>query len=211
MASKRHLLDGVKLYVIVDAAACGGRDPAQVAREAVSGGADSIQWRAKTWSMQERWRVAQRIAEVVRPTSVLFIINDHAELALAVGADGVHVGQEDLPLAVVRRLVGADCLIGRSTHSLEQAVAAQAEGADYLGVGPVFATPTKPDYRAVGPELVEAVAARVTIPFVAIGGIDQQNLPLVLSRGATRVAVVRAVTGAPDVRAAAHALKTMLT
>lgn len=211
MASKRPLLADLKLYVIVDAEACGGRDPVQVAREAVAGGADIIQWRAKRWSMQERWRVAQRIAEVVRPTPALFIINDHVELALAVGADGVHVGQEDLPLAVVRGLVGADRLIGRSTHSLEQAVAAQAEGADYLGVGPVFATPTKPDARAVGPELVEAVAARVTIPFVAIGGIDQQNLPLVLSRGATRVAVVRAVTGAPDVRAAAHALKTMLT
>jgi len=205
------LLATIKLYVIVDADACRGRDPVQVAREAVDGGADVIQWRAKGWSMPERQRVAQQIAEVVRPTPALLIINDHVDLALAVGADGVHLGQEDLPLAAARELMGADRLIGRSTHSLEQAVAAQAEGADYIGVGPVFATPTKPDARAVGPELVEAVAARVTIPFVAIGGIDQQNLPLVLSRGATRVAVVRAVTGAPDVRAAAHALKTMLT
>ncbi len=211
MTSKRPLLATIKLYVIVDADACRGRDPVQVAREAVDGGADVIQWRAKGWSMPERQRVAQQIAEVVRPTPALLIINDHVDLALAVGADGVHLGQEDLPLAAARELMGADRLIGRSTHSLEQAVAAQAEGADYIGVGPVFATPTKPDARAVGPELVEAVAARVTIPFVAIGGIDQQNLPLVLSRGATRVAVVRAVTGAPDVRAAAHALKTMLT
>jgi len=107
--------------------------------------------------------------------------------------------------------MGPDRLIGVSTHSLEQALAAQQAGADYIGVGPVFATPTKPDARAVGPELVRQVAGRIAIPFVAIGGIDQANLPLVLSSGAARVAVVRAVAGAPDVRRAAQALKRLLT
>lgn len=210
MRSKLALLDAVKLYVIVDADVCGGRDPVTVAREAVAGGADIIQWRAKSWTMAERFRVAERLSESLRLTNALFIVNDHVELALAVGADGVHLGQEDLPLPVARRLLGPEPLIGVSTHSVEQAVAAQAQGADYLGVGPVFATPTKPDYRPVGLELVAAVKQRVTVPFVAIGGIDRANLTLVRSSGATRVAVVRAVAGAADVRAAAAAVKAQL-
>lgn len=209
MPSKRPLR-GTKLYVIVDADACGGRDPVAVAADAVAGGADVIQWRAKTWIMRQRWEIAERLAQVLRPTEALFIVNDHLELALAAGADGVHLGQEDLPVAVARRLAGSSLLVGVSTHSMEQALAAQDAGADYLGVGPVFATPTKPDSRPVGLELVRAAARQIQVPWVAIGGIDQSNLALVLSSGATRVAVVRAVAAAPDVRRAAQTLNAML-
>lgn len=209
MRSKRPLLATGNLYVIVDADACGGRDPVAVATEAAAGGADVIQWRAKTWPMRARWQTAERMAEALRPLPVLFVVNDHLDLALAAGADGAHLGQDDLPVEVARRLA-PNLLLGVSTHSVEQAVAAQAAGADYVGVGPVFATPTKPDARPVGLELIRAVRAQLTIPFVAIGGIDQSNLALVLSSGATRVAVVRAVAGAREVRRAAQTLKAML-
>lgn len=238
MPSKRHLLDTVasakgrattrlsaaarargsattrlsaaKLYVIVDADVLHERDPVVVAMEAVSGGADIIQWRAKTWTMRERWQAAERLSEALRPTRALLIINDHVDLSLAVEADGVHLGQDDLPIEVARRWMGSQRIIGVSTHSLPQAVAAQAHGADYIGVGPIFATPTKPGVPPVGLELLTAVRGAVTIPFVAIGGIDQTNLPLVLSAGTTRVAVVRAVAGAHDVQGAAQRLKAML-
>ena len=210
MRSKRALLSNIRLYVIADADVCGDRDPTTVALEAVAGGADLIQWRAKSWTARARWQVAHRMAEALRATPALFVVNDHLDLALAVGADGVHLGQDDLPLDVARRVAGSAMIIGQSTHSVDQALAAEAGGADYIGVGPVFATPTKPDHRAVGTELIDAVDGRITIPYVAIGGIDQRNLPLVLSHGATRVAVVRAVAGAADVRGAAHAMKTVL-
>ena len=210
MPSKRPLLASAKLYVIVDADVCGARDPVQIALDAVAGGAQVIQWRAKGWTMRRRWRVAEQLAQALAPTPALFIINDHLDLAHAVQAGGVHLGQDDLPLAVARRLAGAELLIGVSTHGVEQAVAAQAAGADYIGVGPIFSTPTKPDYPPVGLELLDEIQRRVTIPWVAIGGIDQENLPLVLSHGARRVAVVRAVAGAADVRAAAQALSRSL-
>lgn len=210
MPSKQLLLANAKLYVIVDAAVCGDRDPVAIATEAVAGGADVIQWRAKTWPADRRAEMATRLASALADLPALFIINDHLDVALASGADGVHLGQNDLPLAAARPLMGADRLIGISTHSVEQALAAQAGGADYIGVGPVFATPTKPDYRPVGAELLEAMVGKIAIPYFAIGGIDQANLPLVSSCGATRVAVVRAVAGVRDIRQTAHALKTML-
>lgn len=210
MPSKRPLLNGAKLYVIVDGAVCGDRDPVAIAREAQAGGADIIQWRAKRWTAKARWETGRAIADALRPTRTLFIVNDHLDLALALEADGVHLGQEDLPVAVARRLAGPALVVGVSTHSLAQAQTAEQQGADYVGIGPVFPTPTKPEYASLGPGVVAAVAAAVRVPWVAIGGIDQVNLPLVLSAGATRVAVVRAVAGAPDVRHAAQAFKAML-
>ena len=211
MASKRHLLDGARLCVIVDADACGSRDPVEVAAEAVAGGADIIQWRAKSLDCRRRWETARRMADALRPLSALFIVNDHVDVAMAAAADGVHVGQDDLPPPVVRGLIGPGRVMGISTHSLAQAEEAEAAGADYIGVGPVFATPTKPDSPPVGLGLVQEVSRRILIPFVAIGGIDRLNLPLVLSSGARRVAVVRAVAGSSDVRSAAQAFKAMLT
>lgn len=140
----------------------------------------------------------------------LFIVNDRIDLALAVGADGVHLGQGDLPPALARRLLGPACLIGRSTHHLAQLQQAVADGCDYVGVGPVHATPTKPGRAPVGLDYVRQAAGASPIPFFAIGGIDATNLGAVRAAGAARVAVVRAISAAADPRLAAGALLNAL-
>lgn len=198
-----------KLYVIVDQAVVSG-NPVKVAWAAIRGGADVIQWRDKVSPDGEFLDVAKSLRSCTREENVLLVVNDRVEIALQVGADGVHVGHEDTPVRQVRERVGPAMLIGRSTHSLEEALRAEADGADYLGVGPVFQTPTKPDVRPVGLELVRQVAPKIRIPWFAIGGIDLQNLPLVLSSGAVRVAVVRAVSAVSDPQAAARAFKGLL-
>ena len=200
-----------KLYVIVDRSALGGRDPVEVAAAAARGGADVIQWRDKQAPDGEFLEMARRLREETRRQGVLFIVNDRVAVALLSKADGVHIGHEDLPVPEVRALVGDSMLIGRSTHSLEEALKAEIQGADYIGVGPVFATPTKPGVRAVGLEGVRQVRGKVRIPWVAIGGIDLENAGLVSSAGAACVAVVRAVAAAPDPEAAARSLKGKLS
>ena len=206
---KKSLLQSCRLYVIVDRAAIGRRNPVRVAEAAVRGGADVIQWRDKAAPDGEFLAVARAMGKIVRKRA-LFVVNDRVAVALRVGADGVHVGHEDLPVSDLRALVGRRLLIGRSTHSLKEARQAVADGADYIGVGPVFATPTKPGYRAIGLKRVRGVAPAIRIPWFAIGGIDLRNLPLVLSAGAARVAVVRAVVAASDPEAAARVFKGLL-
>jgi len=200
-----------KLYVIVDRSALGGRDPVETAAAAMRGGADVIQWRDKLSPDGQFLETARQLREQTRKQGVLFIVNDRVAVALRAQADGVHVGHEDLPVPEVRALVGDSMLIGRSTHSIEEALEAQRQGADYIGVGPVFATPTKPGYPAVGLKLVRQVAAQISIPWVAIGGIDLENAGLVSSAGAACVAVVRAVAAASDPEAAARLLKEKLS
>lgn len=182
-----------------------------VAEAAVRGGADVIQWRDKQATDREFLETARRLKERVQKSGALFVVNDRVAVAMAVQADGVHVGHEDLPVPEVRALVGNSMLIGRSTHSLQEALEAESQGADYLGVGPVFATPTKPGYPPVGLELVKQVREKIRIPWVAIGGIDLENVGLVSSAGAARVAVVRAVAAASDPQAAARLLKGKLS
>jgi len=181
-----------------------------VAEAAVRGGADVIQWRGEEATDQEFLKTAWLRRERVGKLGVLFIVNDRVAAAIAVQADGVHVGHEDFPVPRVRSLVGPSMLIGRSTHSLPEALEAERQGADYIGVGPVFSTPTKPDYPAVGLELVAQVRQKIRIPWVAIGGIDLENAGLVSSAGAACVAVVRAVAAASDPEAAARSLKGKL-
>lgn len=207
---KRNSIQDCRLYVIVDRSALNGRDPVQVAEAAIRGGAEAIQWRDKSAPDTEFLETARALQEAIHPTGALFIVNDRVEIALRVQADGVHVGHQDLSVPEVRARVGSRLLIGRSTHTLEEARQAEADGADYLGVGPVFQTPTKPNYRPVGLELVRAVAPVIQLPWFAIGGIDLGNLPLVLSAGAARVAVVRAVAAASDPEGAARAFKGLL-
>lgn len=200
-----------QLYVILDQGALGRRDPAAVAAAAIRGGADVLQWRNKRGGARQSLETGRRILERARAGGVPLIVNDRADLALAIGADGVHVGQDDLPPAEARRLVGPGRLIGVSTHSLEQARAAQAAGADYIGFGPVFATPTKPDYGCIGLDAVAAASGEIRIPVACIGGIDHATLPQALDAGARCVAVVRAVCAADDPEGAARALKQALT
>ncbi|MBI4003873.1 MAG: thiamine phosphate synthase [Candidatus Omnitrophica bacterium] len=203
-------LSKCRLYVIIDRAASGGRDLADVAAASIRGGADVLQFRDKTASARAFMKEAERLLSVARRADVPLIINDRVDIACAVGADGVHLGQDDLPLAAARRVLGPGRQIGRSTHSLEQARDAEAEGADYLGCGPIFQTPTKPDAGSVGTELIGRVMDAVRLPVVCIGGIDRGNLAAVLEAGADRVAVVRAVCAAADPESAARELKQTL-
>lgn len=181
-----------------------------VVKEAIAGGADVIQLRDKNATAKELIKVARPIRRLTRKAKVLFIINDRLKIAKAVDADGVHLGQDDSPIKVARSILGRNKIIGLSTHSLSQAKEAQKNGADYIGVGPIFATPTKPEYKAVGLDLIKKVKSAIKIPFVAIGGIDTSNIDEILSAGANRVAVVRAVCGAKNIRRAASFLKRKL-
>jgi thiamine-phosphate pyrophosphorylase len=199
------------LYVIVDRSAIGDRDPVAVASAAIRGGADAIQWRDKTTSREELTRAAGRLATVTRAAGVALIVNDHPEIAHAVGAAGVHLGQDDLPIQAAREIMGAGTLVGKSTHSVEPALAAVAEGADYIGLGPVFSTPTKPDYASIGLTIIPKVLEAVRVPVVCIGGIDQERLADVLHAGARCIAVVRAVCAASDPEAATRTLKQAIT
>jgi len=199
-----------KLYVIVDRAAVGDRDPAEVASAAIRGGADAIQLRDKAASARQLLEEGRRLLPLTQAAGIPLILNDRVDVARAMQADGVHLGQEDLLIKDARDILGPDRLIGQSTHSVEQALAAQEEGADYLGLGPIFPTPTKPDYGSVGTGLIGEVAARVRLPIVCIGGIDQGTVGQVLAAGGQRVAVVRAVCGADDPEAAARTLKEAL-
>ncbi len=196
--------------MIIDKKTAAGRDLAYLAKEAIAGGADIIQLRDKEASARELIKTGLAIRGFTLKKKVLFIVNDRPDIAFAVDADGVHLGQGDLPIETARALLGRKKIIGISTHSLRQAAEAQKRGADYIGVGPVFPTPTKPDYDAVGLDLIKSVKARIKIPFVAIGGIDRFNIDKVVSAGAIRVAVVRAVCGAADIRRAAGILKERL-
>ena len=209
---RREILARMRLYVIT-----GDRgdevETARIVEAALDGGATVIQLRKKSMPMLEQYRLALALRTLTRAHEALLIINDHADLAVAADADGVHLGQDDLPPAAVRALPGFDGrLIGRSTHSLAQAQLAVREGADYVAVGPVYATPTKEGRPAVGTGLVARVAGVIDRPFVAVGGIDLGNAPAVIDAGAPAVAVVRAVYDAPDPAEATRRLhEAMLT
>ena len=180
-----------------------------VVERALRGGVRLVQYRAKEGAGltdRERLQQAQALRLLCAAHGALFLVNDRIDLALAVDADGVHLGQDDLPPAVARRLLGPDRLIGRSTHRIEQLRQAVTDGCDYVGVGPVQATPTKPGRSPVGLAYVQEAAAESPIPFFAIGGIDALALPAVRGAGARRIAVVRAITEAADPEAAAAAL-----
>ena len=199
-----------RLYVIIDRRAVGSSDLVEVAAAAIRGGADVLQLRDKAAPPSQLIEEGKRLLPLARAAGIPFIINDHADIAAFIGADGIHVVQEQLPAQEARRLLGPGRLIGKSTHSLEQALAAEAEGADYLGFGPIFPTPTKPDYDSVGTALISTVARQVRLPLVCIGGIDDATIGQVVEAGATCVAVVRAVCRAPDPEAAACMLKNAL-
>jgi thiamine-phosphate pyrophosphorylase len=196
----------LSLYVISGRHLARGRDLLAVMAAALAGGATVIQLREKDMTARELVEAGYRLQEMTREHGATFIVNDRVDVALAVDADGVHLGQDDLPVSVARELLGADKIIGLSTHSFEQALAATSLPVDYIGVGPVFATQTKPGTRPVGVELVSRVSRELSVPFVAIGAIDENNIDGVLSTGARNVAVLSAVVAAPDVTAAATRL-----
>ena len=197
MPSKKELCRNWKVYVITSP---GPRPLEWVVEEAIAGGAGVVQFRDKTSRDPEFFQQAEKILAVTRKHRIPLIINDRIQAAKELGADGVHLGQDDASLAEARRILGESAIVGRSTHSPEQALAAQKEGFDYIGVGPVFQTPTKPTYQPVGLDLVRFAAKNIQIPFIAIGGIEEGNVKQVRDAGAKTVAVVRAVMGSADPR-----------
>lgn len=170
----------------------------EVVEAALKGGLGLVQYRDKATEDVVRLERAARLRDLCRQYDALFLINDRVDLALAVDADGVHLGQQDVPIALARRILGSDRIIGRSTTNPEEMAKALSEGADYIGVGPVFTTPTKPGKAAAGFDYVHHAQKHASVPFYAIGGIDLSNVRDVLLAGAQRVAVVRAIMEAPD-------------
>lgn len=206
---KRTAFD-FRLYAITGESYHPGRDLIDVMEAAIRGGADIVQLRDKETPPSELLAKARALRELTRRYGVPFIVNDYPELALAAEADGVHLGQEDMPIEAARRMLGEGKIIGISTHSIEQARAAVRAGADYIGVGPVFPTPTKPGRPAAGLGFVRQAAAEIAIPWVAIGGITLDNADEVLDAGARRLCAVSAIVGSPDPEAASRAFRARI-
>lgn len=182
-----------------------------IVEAALQGGLTLVQYRDKGADDRDRLSEAQRLCQLCHSYGALFIINDRVDLALAINADGVHLGQQDVPIALARQLLGPQRIIGRSTTNPEEMQKAIAEGADYIGVGPVYATPTKPDKPAAGLEYVRYAAEHSTIPWFAIGGIDPKNVHEVIAAGGDRIAIVRAIMEAEQPTLVAQYLLSQLT
>jgi thiamine-phosphate pyrophosphorylase len=176
----------------------------------IKGGVDAIQVRGKERSIGELAEIAATLHQITARHSTPLIINDFAEIAAQVPVEGVHVGQDDDPVAIVRQKTGRNIWVGKSTHNLRQAIAAQSEGADYIGFGPIFATPTKPDYKPIGLTDIKPVHLEVTLPIFCIGGIKLENLKRVIAAGADRVAIVSGLLKAADLVEYARTAKQML-
>jgi thiamine-phosphate pyrophosphorylase len=186
------------LYVILDRTATRGRDLEEILAGSIAGGCRMVQLREKEWPSGRLLPIAARLRGRCQKAGVIFVVNDRLDLALAVDADGVHLGQDDLPARAARPLLRPGMLLGVSTHNAEQARAAQADGADYVAVGSMFSTQSKPDFELVGPGLIRELRGMIHVPLVGIGGITLDNVGEVIRAGADGVAVISAVCAAPD-------------
>ncbi len=194
------------VYLILDPEQTAGRTAVAVAEAAIRGGVQAIQWRQKGGSLRACWTEIEQVRDLCQERGVRFLINDRMDVALAVGADGVHLGQDDLPLSTARQLL-PNGIIGISVSNVAQAEPAVSGGADYLGIGPIYSTRSKVDAAApLGPEAVTEIRNRTALPLVAIGGITVENAPAVRDAGADTLAVIAAIAGAPDMEAAARQL-----
>jgi thiamine-phosphate pyrophosphorylase len=210
-SKKQILAEGI--YGITAERFSQGRSNLEVVEEMIRGGIATIQYREKKHQKDvgEMYVECQQIRKLTREYGVTFIINDHVDLALLVDADGVHVGQEDLPVEAVRRLLGYDKIIGLSTHSPEQMERAVEVGADYIGVGPIFATQTKENVcDAVGLQYLDYVTEHCPIPFVVIGGIKEHNISEIVSRGAKSICIVTEIVGSEDIYSTCVRLNSIL-
>ena len=199
------------LYVVTDSDLSKGRTDAEIARLAYEGGADAVQLRMKHSDGREMLEQALEIRKVADEYCRFFFVNDRVDIAMASGADGVHLGQSDIPLEVARDLMGETAIIGISVDNVEQAVAAAEGGADYIGIGAIFNTSTKPDAKqGVGLGAIYEIRQAVDIPIVAIGGINRGNIQDVVRAGADAAAVVSAVVAQDDIKSAAHELRDLI-
>jgi thiamine-phosphate pyrophosphorylase len=215
-SERRTRLAAARLYLVCGAepdsphGTPGGRELPTLLRAASAGGVDIVQLREKHLPDEELVSIAHAAHALCERLGTLLIVNDRPWVAREAGADGVHVGQDDIPASDVRELLGPDMLIGLSTHSPEQIDAVDPSVVDYIGVGPIHETPTKPGRPAVGVELIRYAAAHAPVPFFAIGGLHEGNLGEALDAGAARVCVLRAIAGATEPEAAARALRQQL-
>lgn len=189
-----------------------GRSNIEVVEQLVAAGIKIIQYREKNKKKLYKYQECLKIREITKAAGVTLIVNDDIDLALAVKADGVHIGQEDLPVEQVRQLVGSDMIIGLSTHSPQQAQDAVKRGVDYIGVGPIYPTSTKKDVcPAVGLEYLDYVVQNIKLPFVAIGGIKEHNITEVWRHGARCIAMITELVGAPDIQAKVKSIRQRLS
>ncbi|HPO82591.1 MAG TPA: thiamine phosphate synthase [bacterium] len=200
----------LKLYVITDEKVGLGRSHIFLAEEALKGGATVIQLRDKEKSGRELYRIGVRIRELTRRYKALFIVNDRLDIAMAVGADGVHLGAEDLPVSVARRIAGENFLIGASVSSPEEALLAEKEGADYISAQSIFKTSSKENVKIIGLEGLRSIVNVSSLPVIAIGGIDKDNVKDVIRNGAKGIAVISAAVSKEDVKKAVEELRESL-
>jgi len=203
-------LHDCRLYGIIDLAYVEPYDAGRVVEQMIEGGVDLIQLRGKGRSIEELSDIATALHQLTMKSYTPLIVNDHAVVASRVPLEGVHVGQDDDSIEAARHQAARDILVGKSTHSVEQARAAQREGADYIGFGPIFATPTKPDYAPIGLADIRRVHAEVRVPIFCIGGININNLQSVIDAGAKRVVIVSALLKARSIVDYARCVTDML-
>ena len=204
---RRQMFGQVDIYPVTCEELSEGRSNLEFLEAVIQGEARIIQLREKEYPKKELYNLALKFREITSEAEVLLIINDHVDIALAVDADGVHLGQEDLPVKVARKLA-PELLIGASTHSLEQALQAEKDGADYINIGPIFITKTKEGVESsLGPEAIAKIRPRIEVDFTVMGGINEENIEQVLAKGARRVAMVSAITKAPDIAGKVRSLK----
>ncbi len=197
------------VYLVTDATLSGNRSTPEIVEDAIRGGVDIVQLREKGTSARNRYELGKELRELTREAGIPLVVNDRIDLAAAIDADGVHLGDDDLPVGVAREQLGGDAMIGRSVSTPEAARRAEAAGADYLGVGAVYGTTSKetaPDQSNIGPDRIRAVRDATDLPFVGIGGVTAENARAVVEAGADGVAVISAITGADDPEAATRRL-----
>ena len=205
--ARRQMFQQVDVYPVTCEELSGGRSNLEVLEAVIEGGANIIQLREKEYSKKDLYNLALKFREITTRAGVLLIINDHVDIALSVEADGVHLGQDDLPVPVARQLA-PELVIGASTHSLEQALQAEENGADYVNIGPIFITKTKEGVESsLGPAAIARISPQIRVPFTVMGGINEENIDQVLAEGARRVAMVTTITRAADIAATVRSLK----
>ena len=209
-AARMARFEQTDVYAVITESFCAGRSALDVLDGVLQAGVGLVQIREKDLSGQALFERCATFRERTRAAGALLIVNDRVDIALAVGADGVHLGQDDLPIDAARR-IAPDLILGASIHDLEEALAAQQAGASYVNIGPIFPTGTKTVATGdIGPGAITEIAPHLDIPFTCMGGIKPHNIAQVIERGARHIAVVTAITAAPDVQAAAHELRAAM-
>jgi len=203
---KEKLLSKVLLYVIADKKVCGDKNIEEVISQAIDGGAQMIQYRDKESDNEKFFKIASRLKEICTEKNVPFIINDRVIIALKTDADGVHLGQKDLSIKQARGILGSEKILGKSAETIQQAKEAEEEGADYVGIGPIFHTPSKQIKASIGLDIIRKTKGILRIPFFAIGGINLNNLDQIVQAGGKRIAVISAIATSDDMKSSAEKL-----